>query len=179
MQETQVWTLGQEDSLEEEMATHSRMLLLFSNVQLFFATPWTAARQASLSFTISNSCPLSRWCIRPSHPLSSPSPPALNLSQHLGLFQWVSSLYQLAKGLKLQLQHQSFQWIFSVDFLYDWLVWSPCCPRDSQESLAPQFKSIKALSLLYGSNFTSAQDYWENHSFDYKDLCWQSNVFAF
>ena len=55
--------------------------------------------------------------IQPSHPLSSPSPPAPNPSQHQGLFQWVSSLYQVAKGLELQLQHQSFQWIFRTDFL--------------------------------------------------------------
>ena len=55
--------------------------------------------------------------IQPSHPLSSPSPPTFNLSQHQGLFQWVSSLHQVAKGLEFQLQHQSFQWIFRVDFL--------------------------------------------------------------
>ena len=47
--------------------------------------------------------------IQPSHPLSSPSPPTFNLSQHQGLFQGVSSLHQVAKGLGLQLQHQSFQ----------------------------------------------------------------------
>ena len=47
--------------------------------------------------------------IQPSHPLSSPSPPALNLSQHQGLFKWVSSLHQVAKVLEFQLQHQSFQ----------------------------------------------------------------------
>ena len=55
--------------------------------------------------------------IQPSHPLSSPSPPAFNLSQHQGLFQWVSSLYQVAKVLEFQLQHWSFQWIFRTDFL--------------------------------------------------------------
>ena len=55
--------------------------------------------------------------IQPSHPLSSPSPPAFNLSQHQGLFQWVSSLHQVAKVLELQPQHQSFQWIFRTDFL--------------------------------------------------------------
>ena len=55
--------------------------------------------------------------IQPSHPLSSPSPPAFNLSQHQGLFQWVSPSHQVAKVLELQLQHQSFQWIFRVDFL--------------------------------------------------------------
>ena len=55
--------------------------------------------------------------IQPSHPLSSPYPPAFNLSQHQGLFQWVGSLHQVARGLKHQLQHQSFQWIFRVDLL--------------------------------------------------------------
>ena len=64
--------------------------------------------------------------IQPSHPLSSPSPPALNLSQHQGLFQWVSSSHQVANVLEFQLQHQSFQWIFSTDFLEDGLVGSPC-----------------------------------------------------
>ena len=54
--------------------------------------------------------------IEPSHPLSSPSPPpTFNLSQHQGLFQWGSSLYQVAKVLEPQ--HQSFQWIFRTDFL--------------------------------------------------------------
>ena len=55
--------------------------------------------------------------IQPSHPLLSPSSLALNLSQHQGLFQWVSSLHQVAKVLEFQLQHQSFQWIFRTDFL--------------------------------------------------------------
>ena len=54
--------------------------------------------------------------IQPSHPLSSPSPPALNLSQQQGLFQWVSSSHQVAKALEFQLQHQAFQWIFRTDF---------------------------------------------------------------
>ena len=49
--------------------------------------------------------------IQPSHPLLSPSPLALNLSQHQGLFKWVSSLHQVAKVLEFQLQHQTFQWI--------------------------------------------------------------------
>ena len=54
---------------------------------------------------------------QPSHPLSSPSPPAFNLSQHQSLFKWVSSLHNVAKRLELQLQHQSLQWIFRTDFL--------------------------------------------------------------
>ena len=60
--------------------------------------------------------------IQPSHPLSSPSPPALNLSQHQGLFKWVSSLHHVAKVLDFQLQHQSFQWTPRTDLLrMDWL----------------------------------------------------------
>ena len=47
--------------------------------------------------------------IQPSHPLSSSSPPALTLCQHQGLFKWVSSSHQVAKGLEFQLQHHSFQ----------------------------------------------------------------------
>ena len=55
--------------------------------------------------------------IQPSHPLLSPSLPALNLSQHQGLFKRVSSSHQVAKVLEFQLQYQSFQWIFRTDFL--------------------------------------------------------------
>ena len=55
--------------------------------------------------------------IQSSQPLSSPSPPAFNISQHQGLFKWVSSSHQVAKVLEFQFQHQSFQWIFRADFL--------------------------------------------------------------
>ena len=55
--------------------------------------------------------------IQPSHPLSSPSPPAPNLSQHQGLFQWVNSLREVAKVPEFQLQHQSFQWTPRIAFL--------------------------------------------------------------
>ena len=55
--------------------------------------------------------------IQPSHPLSSPSPPTFNHSHHQGIFQWVSSLHQMTRGLEFQLHHQSFQWIFRTDFL--------------------------------------------------------------
>ena len=57
------------------------------------------------------------YSIQSSHPLTSPSPPALNFSQHQGLFQWVGFLHQVAQLLELQLQHQSFGWMFRVDFL--------------------------------------------------------------
>ena len=55
--------------------------------------------------------------IQPSHPLSSPSPPAFNLSQHQGLFPWVNSLHEVARVLEFQLQHQSFQWTPRTDLL--------------------------------------------------------------
>ena len=53
--------------------------------------------------------------IQPSHPLSPSSFSAFGFSQHQGLFQWVSRSHQVAKLLELQLQHQSFRWIFRVD----------------------------------------------------------------
>ena len=62
--------------------------------------------------------------IQPSHPLSSPSPPALNLSQHQGLFRWVSSSHEVAKVLAFQLQHQSFRWILQ----------NPACMNGEQET---------------------------------------------
>ena len=119
--------------------------------------------------------------IQPSHPLLPPSPIAFSLSQHQGLFQWVNFSHQVARVLELQLQHQSFQWIFRTHFLYDWLVWSPYYLRDSQESSpAPQFESISssALSPFYGPTLTSVHDYWKEHSLDYIELCWGSGVFA-
>ena len=78
---------------------------MFSSVQSLsrvrlFVIPWTAACQASLSITNYWSLPKPMSigdAIQPSHPLSSPSPPTLNLSQHHGLFQWVSSSHQVAK----------------------------------------------------------------------------------
>ena len=120
--------------------------------------------------------------IQPSHPLLPLSPPALNLSQHQGLIQWVGLSDQVAKVLELQIQHQPFQWIFRTYFLYYLLVWSPCCPRDSQESSpTPQFKSINssALSSLYSPALTSVHDYWKYDSLGQADLYWQSNVSAF
>ena len=97
------------------------IVIVAINYVWLFATPWTAAFQASLFFTVSrtlpNSCPLSWWC----HPTISssvtPFSPALNLSRLQGLFRWISSLHQVAKVLELHLHHQSLQWIFRTDFL--------------------------------------------------------------
>ena len=116
-----------------------------------------------------NSCPLSLWC----HPtISSSVDPFSSCPQSFpasGLFQWVSSLHQMAKILEFQLQHQSFQWTPRTNLLLNGLVGSSCSPRDSQESSpTPQFKSIKplVLSFLYNPTLTSIHDHWKNHSLD-------------
>ena len=107
--------------------------------------------------------------IQASHPLSSPSPPAPNPSQHQSLFQWVNSSHEVAKVLEFQLQHHSFQRNPRVDLLQNGLVGSPCSSRDSQESSpTPQFKSINSsvLSLLHSPTLTSIHDHRKNHSLD-------------
>ena len=99
----------------------------FSSVQSLshvplFATPWTAATPG---LPVHHQLPEStqthvHWvgdAIQPSHPLSSPSPPVFNLSQHQGLFKWVSSSHQVAKVLEFQLQNQSYQWTPRTDLL--------------------------------------------------------------
>ena len=90
-----------------------------------FVIPWTTAHQASLSFTLSRSLLklMSIESLMPSSHLTLCCPLLLLcLSQHQSLFQWVSSLHQVAKVLKLQ--HQSFQWIFRVDFLTEYLFYA-------------------------------------------------------
>ena len=130
----------------------------------------------------SNSCPSSQWC----HPNISSS--VISFSSCLQslpasvsfLMSWIfasgcQSFGVLASASVLPMNIQD-------SFPLDGLVGSPRSPRDSQESSpAAQFKSINslALSLLYGRTLTSIHDYWKNHSFNYSDLCWQSDVSAF
>ena len=159
--------------LQFSSVTHSCLTLWDS---MNCSTPGFPVHHQLLEFTQTHV----QWvgdAIQPSHPLSSPSPPTFNLSQRQGLFKWVSPSHQVAKVLEFQ--HQSFQWIFRTDFLQDGLLGTPWTQRDSQESSAtPQFKTINSstLSLLYGSALTSIHDYWKNHSFEYMDISWQSNV---
>ena len=141
-----------------------------SRVRLF-ATPWFAARQASLSITNSRSSlkltSIKYDAIQPSHPLLSPSPPAPNPSQHQSLFQWVNSLHEVGKVLEFHLLHHSFQRTPRTDLLQNGLVGSPCSPWDSkQSSPTPEFKSINsaALSFLHSPTLTSIQDHRKNHS---------------
>ena len=96
-----------------------------SHVQLF-VTPWTAALQASLSITNSQSLLklTVHWvsdAIKSSHPLSSPSPPAFNLSQHQGFSQWLGSSHQMTKVLELQLQISPCnEYLGLICFRIDW-----------------------------------------------------------
>ena len=103
------------------------MLLLFSGSVKSDSLPPHGLQHTRLpcpspsSRVCPNSCPLSRDAIQPSHPLSSPSPPSFDLPCLRGLFQWIISLNQVARVLELQLQQQSFQWIFRFE-MYPWLI---------------------------------------------------------
>ena len=130
----------------------------------------------------SNSCPLSRWY----HPTISSS--VVPFSSCIQSFP-VSGSFPVSQDFTSG--GQSIQASASASVLpvniRDWFplgltVWSPCSPRDSQESSpTSQFKSISSsmLSFLYGTTLTSIHDYWKNHSFDYMSLCRQSNISAF
>ena len=96
----------------------------------------------------SNSCPSSQCC----HPtFSSSAIPSsfLQCCPASGFFQWVCSSYQVVKVLELQLQHQSFQWIFRTDFLWDGLVGSPCSPRSHWTNLFSWQNSISLCPVSF------------------------------
>ena len=107
--------------------------------------------------------------IQPSHPLSSPSPPAPNPSQHQGLFQWVNSLHEVAKYWSF-----SFSIIPSkehpglISFRMDWLDLLAVQGTLKESSPTPRFKSINslALSFLHSPTLTSIHNHWKNHSLD-------------
>ena len=95
---------------------------------------------------------LSQWCHLTISSSATPFSFCLHSFPESGSFPMINCSHQVAKALELQLKHQSFQWIFKVDFLSNWLVWFPCCPRDSQKSSPePQFKT----SILWYSGFFS------------------------
>ena len=156
-----------------------------SRVRLF-AIPWTAARQASLTFTIcqnlSNSCPLSQWC----HPtISSSIVPFSSCLQSFPasgsslMSQFFTSGGQRigasasASVLPMNIQDWfPLGWTGLISLLFKGL--SRVCSRTTIQE--HQFFSTQ---LSYGPTLTSIHDYWKNHSFDYTDLCQQSNVSAF
>ena len=150
-----------------------------SHVQLF-ATPWTETYQASLFITIFRSL-LKLMYIHSVMPskhfiLCCPLLSLPSIYPSIRLFSNETALF--IKWPK----YWNFSFSISPFYEYSGLIWSPCSPRDSQESSpTPQFKSSTSLapSFLYGPTLTSIYDYWKNHSFDYIDHCQQSNISAF
>ena len=111
--------------------------------------------------------------IQPSHPLSSPSPPALILSQHQGLFKWVSSSHQVPKDWSFSFSiSPSNEYSRLISFRIDRLALLAVqetlkclvqhCSAKAIQLL--QFNS-SALSFLYSPTLTSIRDYWKNHNF--------------
>ena len=101
--------------------------------------------------------------IQPSHPLSSPSPPALSLSQHQGLLQWVSSSHQVAKVLGVSASASVLS-INTQDWSpLGWTGWISLLSKGLSSLPTPQFKSINslALSFLYSPTLTSIHDHWK------------------
>ena len=116
--------------------------------------------------------------IQSSCPLSSPSPPAFNLFQHQGRFQWVSPLHQVA-SFSFSLS-PSNEYTGLISFKIDWFDFL-AVQGTLESSPVPQLESISSLAFkfLYGPTVTSIHDDWKNHSFDYTHLWRQSNVSAF
>ena len=140
------------------------VLLLFSH-KVLFDSLWTHGLQhtrlpcPSLSPRVySNICPLSWWCyltISPSPTLFSSCP---QFFQYQGFFQWVGSLHQVAKILELQFQHQSFQWIYRVDFFLGFIDLISLQSKGLSRvfsSITIQKHNSSALSFLYGPTLTS------------------------
>ena len=132
-QEPLIWFLGQEDPWRRQWQPTSVFLpgeshgerlvvgiqLTKSCLTLCDPMDWSTPGFPVLHHLLELAQTHVHWvsdAIQPSHPLSSPSPPAFNLSQHQGLFKLVSSSHQVAKVLELQLQHKFFQWIFKIDW---------------------------------------------------------------
>ena len=137
-----------------------------------FATPWTAALQASLSFTIFRSLlkyMSTKWCYQ----IISSS--AASFSFYLPSFPASGSFPGSQLFASSGQKYQSFSFHISTSSEYSglislyWLIWSPCCPKDSQDSSpTPHFKSVNSSALSF---LICVHDYWKNHSFDYMDPC--------
>ena len=165
---------------ENVVCIHSQSVQLLSHAWLF-ATPWTTAPQASLIAALLELAQIHvHWvgdAIQPSHPLLSPSPPAFNLSQHLGLFQWVSSSIRWPKYWSFSFSISPFkEYSGLISFRMDWL------DLLAEERLSRVFSNTTVQKhQFFGTQLscTSVHDYWKNHSFDYTNLCRQSNVSVF
>ena len=125
-----------------------------------------------------SSCPSHQWCHTAISSFDAPFSFFLSLSQHQGLFPmcWLSTSgdQNTKASASASVLPVSIQGWFPLR-----LIWSPCYPRDSQESSpAPQFEGINffVLCLLYSPALKTICDHWEDHSLDYRDLCWRGTV---
>ena len=147
---------------------------------VLFVTPWTAAHQASVSFTISWSLLklMSVESVMPSNHLILCRPQSFPASGSFPVSQLFASGGQIiGVSASVSVPLMTIQGWFHLRW-----TGSPCSSRDSQESSpAPQFEIVNylVLSRFYGPPLTFIHDYWRNHSFDYTDFCWQSDVSAF
>ena len=150
-----------------------------------FVTPWTAARQASLSITNSQSM-LKIMSIKSGIPanhlilccpllfLSSIFPSIRVFSSEAVLIRW-PKYWSFSISISPSNEYSGL-----ISFRIDWLDLL-AVQGTLKSSPTPQFKSVNssALSFLYSPTLTFIHDYWKNHSFDYRDLCWQNIVSAF
>ena len=161
---------------------------LLSHVWLF-AAPWTAAHQASLSFTISQSLLklMSIELVMPSNNLIL-CHPLLLLPQSFPASRSLPISWLFASGGQ-SIGVSASASVILVN-IQDWFplgltglisLQSKGLLLSNGSSSTPQFKSINSLafSLICGPVLVHLHDYWQNHSFDYMNLCWQSNVSAF
>ena len=132
------------------------------------STPYLPIYQQLLEFTQTHV----NWvgdAIQPSHPLLSPSSPAFHLSQHQGLFQWVSSLHQVAKEWSFSFNiSPSTEYSGLISFRMDWL--DLLAVQGTLKSLLQHHSSnasiLRCSAFLYSPTLASIHDYRKNHSFD-------------
>ena len=126
--------------------------------------------------------------IHPSHPVSSPSPPIFILSQHQGLFKWVSSLHQVAQSIGVSASTTVLQMNIQNWFPLGLTGWISLQSKSPWRLLADS-RVFSNTTVQKHQFFNTQLSLWsschihtwllENHSFDYTELCWQSNVSAF
>ena len=167
-----------------EQASVSQSVQSLSHVQLF-ATPWIAACQASLSMTNSRSSLRLMFIesVMPSSHLILCCPLLLlpPIRPSISLFQWVNSSHEVDKVLEFQFSISASKEIPGlISFRMDWLDLL-AVQGTLMSSATPQFKSIysSTFSCLYSPTLKTIHDHWKNHSLDYTELYWQSNVSAF
>ena len=174
------WTTGCLDIWSNSILVVSLRVMRVVVVQLpshvrLFVTPWIAAYQSSLSFTISQSLPefmsiasamlsshLILWCSLLLLPSVFPS--IRDFSNESAIYIRWQKYWSFSVSIRLSKKYTGL-----ISLKIDWF-----CPRDSQESfLEPQFKGISSFSLclLYDPTLTIVCDHWEDHSLDYMDLC--------